>query len=162
MGGGCLNIQTHELDYAFWLFGMPKRLFAVGGHLSRLEVDVDDSVSVLLECTHEGSSLPVHIHLDYLQRPPQRVCEVIGDAGKAKYDYYAHSVEFHDLSTNRVEVTTFDGFDRNQMFLDELTHFLECVRGEAKPVVSLRDGIQSVMISLAAQESLRTGRSVEM
>ncbi|MGH9970707.1 MAG: Gfo/Idh/MocA family protein [Pyrinomonadaceae bacterium] len=162
MGGGCLNIQTHELDYALWLFGMPKRLFAVGGHLSRLEVDVDDSVSVLLECGWEGRPLPVHVHLDYVQRPPQRTCEVIGDGGKARYDYYANHVEFSDTATNTVESKTFDGFDRNQMFVDELNHFLACMRGEAKPVVGLRDGVQSVRVSLAAHESLRTGRSMEM
>lgn len=162
MGGGCLSIQTHEFDYLLWLFGMPKHLFAVGGHLSRLEVDVEDSVSVLLECAWEGRPLPVHVHVDYLQRPPQRVCEVVGDAGKARYDYYANQVEFHDAATRNVDVRRFDSFDRNQMFIDELSHFLECVRGEAKPVVDLRDGVRSVQISLAAQESLRKGRSVEV
>lgn len=31
LGGGALRIQTHEFDYALWLFGMPRRLYAVGG-----------------------------------------------------------------------------------------------------------------------------------
>ena len=131
LGGGALSIQTHELDFALWLFGMPEKVYAVGGHLSRLEVDVEDSVSLLMDCADDGRRYPVHLHLDYLQRPPQRVCEVIGDAGKLRYDYYANQVELHDLATRTSEVFRFDRFDRNQMFVDELAHFLACVRGEA-------------------------------
>ena len=162
LGGGCLRIQTHELDYALWLFGMPKRVYAVGGHLSRLEVDVEDSVSVLLHCEHDGRPLPVHIHLDYLQRPPQRVCEVVGDAGKVRYDYYADQVEFCDTATSTVQIHRFEGFDRNQMFLDELQHFLACLRGEERPIVDLREGARSLRISLAADASLQTRRAVEV
>jgi predicted dehydrogenase len=162
LGGGSLSIQTHELDYAVWLFGMPKRLFSVGGQLSRLEVDVEDSVSVLLECSRDGRPLPVHVHLDYLQRPPQRLCEVVGDAGKARYDYYANQIEFHDTFARTVEIHRFEGFDRNQMFIDELNHFFACVRGEAKPIVGLREAERSLQVALAAKESLRTGSSVEM
>jgi predicted dehydrogenase len=162
LGGGCLRIQTHEFDYALWLFGMPCSLYAVGGHLSRLEVDVEDSVSILMRCTHEDRPVPVHIHLDYVQRPPQRICEVIGDAGKAHYNYYADQVEFHETATHKTEIHRFEKFDRNQMFINELQHFLDCVRGEAQPLVDLREGVRSMKIALAADESLQTGRSVEV
>ena len=160
LGGGSLRTQTHEFDYALWLFGMPKRIFAVGGHLSRLEVDVEDSVSVLMECQCEGRSLPVHIHLDYLQHPPQKVCEVIGDAGKVRYDYYANQVEFQETATGTAQIHRFEGFDRNQLFLDELRHFLACLRGEEKSVVDLREGTRSLKISLAADSSLQSGEAV--
>jgi predicted dehydrogenase len=158
-GGGCLSVQTHELDYALWLFGMPSHVYAVGGHLSRLEVDVEDSVSILLRCQQQGRPLPVHIHLDYLQRPPQRVCEVIGDAGKARYDYYSNTVELHDASEKTAEVRCFDDFDRNQMFVDELTHFLACLRGECQPIINLREAARSIKISLAAAGSISSGQA---
>ena len=158
LGGGCLRIQTHELDYALWLFGMPARVFAVGGHLSRLEVDVEDSVSLIMQCEHNGKPLPVHIHLDYLQRPPQRVCEVIGDAGKAHYDYYANQIEFHDTASRKLETHSFENFDRNRMFVDELSHFIACVRGEEKPLIDLAEGRRSMLIALAAEKSIKNGK----
>lgn len=162
LGGGCLRIQTHELDYASWLFGMPERVFAVGGHLSRLEVDVDDSVSLLLACSQDGRALPVQIHLDYLQRPPQRSCEVIGDEGSVRYDYYANAVETY-RTTSRVRNTyQFEGFDRNEMFLDELRHFLGCLRGDEESVIPLSEGIHSLTIALAAEASLRSGQAQEL
>jgi len=162
LGGGCLTIQTHELDYALWLFGMPHRLFAVGGHLSNLEIDVEDSVSILMECDFEGRPLPVYIHLDYLQHPPQRVCEIYGDAGKVRYDYYTNQVEFHKTATGEVEVRQFNNFQRNQMFLDAMNHFLACLRGDRQPLVDLREGRRSMLIAQAASESLNTGTAIRV
>lgn len=161
LGGGSLRIQTHEIDYAFWLFGMPRSLYAVGGHLSHLEIDVEDSVSILMSCEEQGKCFPVHVHLDYLQRPPQRVCEVIGEAGRVKYDFYANQVEWHDLRTRTRQLIEFKGFSRNQMFLDELRHFLSCLRGEACPLVDLHEAARSLRISLWADESLRKQTMVE-
>ena len=160
LGGGSLRIQTHEFDYATWLLGMPKQVYAVGGHLSRLEVDVEDSVSVLMACEQDGRPVPVHVHLDYLQRPPQRTCEIVGDGGRVRYDYYAKQVEHSDTATRTVVVERFDAFDRCQLFRDELRHFLACVRGEERPVVDLREGARSLRVALAAAESLRTGQAV--
>jgi predicted dehydrogenase len=162
LGGGCLRIQTHELDYALWFFGLPTQVFAVGGHLSDLDVDVDDSVNLLMRCEHNGRSLPVHLHLDYLQRPPQRICEVVGDAGKLKYDYYASEVEFFDLKSRTSETFRFDRFDRNEMFMDELRHFLACLNGQENPIVDLSEGLRSMRIAQAAYESLQGGHVVEL
>jgi len=162
LGGGCLRIQTHELDMLLWLFGMPRRLFASGGQLSRLEVDVEDSVSMLAECVHQGRPVAVHVHLDYLQRPPQRVCEVVGDAGRLRYDYYGNQVEFHDLKTRVVERFCFDRFERNQMFLDEMAHFLACVRGGDRPIVDGAEALRSMRIAEAAEKSMTTHQAVEL
>lgn len=162
LGGGCLNIQTHELDYALWFFGMPQSVFAVGGHLSGLEVDVEDSVSVLMQCRSDGRPLPVHVHLDYLQRPAQRVCEIYGDAGKVRFDYYANVLAFNETSNDQTEICRFDSFERNQMFVDELKHFFSCLRGESVPLVDLREASRSMAIAQGARTSLEKGKVVQV
>ena len=53
-------------------------------------------------------------------------------------------------------------FDRNQLFLDELAHFLECVETRRKPEVDLNDGIWSLRMAFAARESMASGRVVEL
>ncbi|HVU37718.1 MAG TPA: Gfo/Idh/MocA family oxidoreductase [Opitutales bacterium] len=160
LGGGCLRIQTHELDYVLWLFGLPKKVFAVGGHLSGLEVNVEDSVGLLLEYPRPGGgALPVYVHLDYLQRPPQRSCEIVGDAGRLRYDYYANQIEFHELAQPAPRIERFDGFKRENMFLDELRHFFACIEGREQPVVDLREGCRSMAIAAAASRSLESGRA---
>jgi predicted dehydrogenase len=162
LGGGCLRIQTHELDYALWLFGMPRRVYAVGGHLSRLELNVEDSVSLLLHCERDNRAVPVQIHLDYLQRPPQRICEVIGDSGRVRFDYYRQVVEFWELDARTHEVVQFEKFERNEMFLAEQRHFWACIQGTEKPLVDLTEGIRSLKIALAASASMECGRSIEV
>ena len=49
LGGGAILSQIHEIDYLYWLFGLPRRVFALGGHLSNLEIDVEDTVEILME-----------------------------------------------------------------------------------------------------------------
>ncbi len=57
LGGGVILSQIHDLDYAYALFGLPRRVFAVGGHLSSLDVDVEDTASILMECVVDGRSI---------------------------------------------------------------------------------------------------------
>jgi predicted dehydrogenase len=161
-GGGVILSQIHDLDIVYALFGLPRRVVAMGGHLSGLDVDVEDTASLLMECTVQGRRIPVHLHQDYVQRPPARSCEVIGDAGKIVLDWLEPSVRLYAADGRVAEHVVFEGFQRNDLFLAELRHFLACVRGEATPAVSLRDGSQSLRMALAARESLTTGLVVEL
>jgi predicted dehydrogenase len=129
LGGGALLSQIHEMDYIYWLFGLPSRVYAIGGHLSSLEIDVEDIVETLMECELDVHPILVSLHQDYLQRPGKRICEVIGDQGKILVDLAELSVEVFDGEGNQVEATSYAGFQRNQMFVDELNHFLSSLRG---------------------------------
>lgn len=162
LGGGVILSQIHELDYAYWLFGMPRRVFALGGKLSRLEVDVEDTASILMECRQDGAILPVHVHQDFLQKPPSRRCEIIGDAGKIVWDYHGGTLTIWRAETKEPQVRRLERFERNQLFVDELRHFLACLRGEQKPIVTLRDGANSLKIALAARQSLETQEVVSL
>jgi predicted dehydrogenase len=157
LGGGVILSQIHELDLVYWLFGFPRRVFALGGHWSSLDVDVEDTASLLLECEHDGRPLPVHVQQDYVQRPPSRRAEIVGDRGKIVVDLTVPEVRVTDAASGAVAVHGVDGFQRNQVFLDELGHLLACVREGTPPTVSVRDGVASLRIALAAHRSIATG-----
>ena len=57
LGGGVILSQIHEMDLIYWLFGLPERVFALGGQLSRLEIEVEDTASTLLQCG-QRSTMP--------------------------------------------------------------------------------------------------------
>lgn len=156
LGGGVILSQIHEMDYLYWFFGLPHRIFALGGHLSSLEIDVEDIASTLMDC----GGIPIHLHQDYVQRPPSRTLQIIGDRGKIIVDLRALSVSVFDGDGNIAEIESFEELERNQMFLDEMTHFFRCIEGAEVPVVNLRQGYQSLRMALAARESLETGRVV--
>ncbi len=162
LGGGVILSQIHDLDYAFAIFGFPRRVFALGGHLSTLDVQTEDTAGILMECAINGRGVPVHLHLDYVQRPPRRTCEVIGNDGRILLDLNAPRAEVFDASGRIVHTHVFEGYHRNQLFLDEMRHFIACVRGAARPAVSVRDAAQSLRMALAALESIETGKAVEL
>lgn len=153
LGGGALLSLSHELDYAQWLFGMPKRVFALGGKLSSLEVDVDDSDDILMDC-----SIPVHIHLDFLQQPSSRKCTIIGEGGRVFWDYYTRPFLY---TVERGYWETFPvNLNRNDIFLAEIRHFIDCVEGREKPIVDINEGLKALRIALAAKRSIRSGKRV--
>ena len=144
------------------MFGRPTRVFALGGHLSRLEIDVEDTASILMDCAMDGRTVPVHVHQDYVQRPASRTCQVIGDAGKILMDLRESSVRLFGPEGEAIPLDPIPPFERNQLFLDEMSHFLACVSGEQTPVVTVENAAFSLRVALAAQQSIATGQVVEV
>jgi predicted dehydrogenase len=60
------------------------------------------------------------------------------------------------------ESQRWEGFDRNQLFLDQTRHFLQCLETRHKPVVDLADGVWSLRMALAAKESIARRRAVDL
>jgi predicted dehydrogenase len=162
LGGGVILSQIHEPDYLVHLFGMPRRLFAVGGHLSDLEIDVEDVAVLLMDCGTPDRPFPVSLQMDFLQNPPARICQVVGDRGKILMDLTAPSLVHY--GPDGVEVARHDWhpFARNQLFLDELRHFLAVCRGEETARCPLPVGLRSLQIALAARRSIETGTVTEI
>jgi predicted dehydrogenase len=162
LGGGVILSQIHEFDYLYSIFGLPTRIYALGGHWSELEMDVEDTASILMECTVAGRPLPIQLHQDYLQSPPSRQCEVIGDRGRAVMDLHSLTVTVFTRGNPTPAVHSYAGFERNQLFLDQTAHFLECVKNRKRPVVDLQGGIQSLRMALAVKKSITTHQPVEL
>jgi len=160
LGGGVILTQIHELDYLYWLFGFPKRVFAMGGHLSSLEVDVEDTADILMECMIDNQVMPVSLHLDYIQRPPIRICEVLGDHGKILVNFREFAINVFDKLGNQIESISFESYGRNQLFLNQMKHFVEYLQGNSGTLVTLRDAANSLKMALAAKESLQTGKVI--
>jgi predicted dehydrogenase len=162
LGGGVVLTQIHELDFLYSIFGTPSRVYATGGHWSELEVDVEDTASSLMEFPHKNRILPLSLHTDYLQSPPNRQTEVIGDRARVVLDLHANTVTTFTRNVAKPEVFRLENFDRNNLFLDQTRHFLDCIRTRSKPVVDLHDGIQSLRMALAIKESIATHAPIDL
>lgn len=162
LGGGVVVTQIHEFDYLYSLFGLPSRIYALGGHWSDLEIDVEDTASILMEAPFGARVLPIHLHQDFLQSPASRQCEVIGDKGRAVMDLHAQTVSLFTFGQAKPEVFRLENFDRNNLFLDQARHFLHCVEIREKPIVDLADGIQSLRMALAVKQSIAEHRPIDL
>jgi predicted dehydrogenase len=161
LGGGVVLTLSHEIDAALALFGPARRVFSLGGHLSSLALDVEDVASTLLECACEGRPLPVHVQQDYVQRPARRSWEVVGDAGRIEVDLTVPSVSFVPID-GEPTLQTFPAFERSQLFRDEMQHFLRCLDRTETPAVTLRDAVGGQRTLVAIQESISTGRVIDL
>jgi len=158
LGGGVTLSQIHEIDYLCALFGAPRRVFSMGGHVSSLEIDVDDvSVSLLEFSGSDGRPLFAELHQDFVQRPAQRSVTVLGERGKLTWSLSGRYFEHCDEAGKSLERRSYAELPRNQAFLDELAHFFGCViRGEpCSP--SLREGALSLEVAVALLASQAEG-----
>lgn len=160
LGGGSVLSQIHEIDYIYWFFGLPKKVFSIGGRYSNLEIDVDDNASSLMEFIHEGESFPIFLHTDFLQKPSARKCKIIGETGKAEIDLIKNRMELIYNNGSEKENFVYDDFSRNDMFASELKHFFDCLENDMNPIIDLEEGINSLKIAMCIKESMNSGSAV--
>lgn len=154
LGGGALLTLIHEFDMVINLFSSPRKLFALGGHLSNLEVDVEDSVQILMDCQKYNKYFPVTVTLDYLNWPPKKEFIINGENGNITCNLIENIFTFKNRITKEIQETRFDDFSRNDMFILQMKHFLEISEFKANPKVDLKSAFKSLQISLAAKRSI--------
>lgn len=159
-GGGAILALSHEIDYAIWLFGYPKSVYAIGGHYSDLEIDVEDSADIVLKVPSPIGDVSVRCHVDFIQSPPERFCHIIFEYGRVKWDYFENIIYVYNSKDKTEESFEFPDFKRNNMFSDELNHFISCLKSGERPIVDISNGLDLLRVCLAARDSLKTGKVV--
>ena len=158
-GGGCILDCIHEIDLARWYFGDVTEVFCSAEHCSALEVDTED-VAVLL-CRH-ATGAHSEIHLDFVSRTYERGCHVVGADGSIFWDFNAGTVRLFQAAGERW--TAFPqaaDFQVNQIYVDEMRHFLDCVAGRRQTTLPVADGVRVMALALAAKRSAREKRTVD-
>lgn len=160
LGGGILLDAIHELDYLGWLFGDAEEVSASAEHVSDLAGDTEDLAEVTIRFT---AGVLAQVHLDYLQRAYRRNLQVIGDSGVILWDYPTHAVAIHAADGAR-DVEDFRAGDGepNDMYVEEMRHFVRCVEGAERPLVDGREALRSLRLVEAAKRSSRERRWVRL
>jgi len=154
LGGGVVLTQIHDYDLAWWLFGPPRSVTASGGHLSDLEIDVEDTVHAQIECV----AGPVCIRQTFASGPPRRTVTIAAERGAVVVDLLSGRITADFLDAPALP----EPYLRNQMFVDEIRHFGSCLTGSAKSVVTLEDGVGVLRFALAVKDAMRTGCEVKI
>ena len=151
LGGGVVNTLSHPLDYLRWLLGEVESVSAWTGKLSDLELDVEDHADILLRF---AGGQAASVHLDYYQRPPSHTLEITCEDGRIIWDNATGDARvFHAQSGATDVLVPPEGFERNQMFLDEMATFVRLCQGETLPHCTLADGIRVQELVLAVKQS---------
>ena len=171
LGGGVIVTLTHPLDYLRYLLGEVESLWSFNGHISPLEVDVEDVAEIGLKFVNGTVG---GVHVNYFQRPPVHRLEIVGTNGTLRWDNAHGILHFHKMPASfgsfsdqppAPVIESFfpsEDFERNQLFVAQTRHFIEVVRGESEPVCGLEDGVMALRLALAAYESQKSGQMVNL
>ena len=158
MGGGIILDGSHEIDYVRWFAGDIIEVSCFAGTLGSLEVDVEDTAEILLRT---GDGTLAEIHLDFLQRVYSRTCKIIGTQGTLLWDYTENKVGLYAASTKQWKNFPVAA-EPNEMYLEEMKHFLACVNGKAIPLIDGHAAKKVLEIALAAKKSASSGKAIHL
>lgn len=160
LGGGVVLTLCHPLDYLSWFFGAVDSLWALVGSSADLDLPVEDTAEIAMRFQNGvlGS-----VHLDYNRRPAAHHLEIVGTLGTIQWDNADGVTRVYRVSDQSWQVyAPPQGFERNDMFLAQMRHFLNVVHGPSKPLCSLEDGVRALDLALGALESAQQGKMVKI
>ncbi len=164
-GGVIVDLLIHDIDYARWCFGDVARVFARGLTFS----GVQDTDHVLLTLRFHNGAIG-HLEGSWAYPPGnfRTRLEIAGDGGLLEVD----SLEVLPFSVTLkqegralvagVPVPESPMHPTDDPYYREIAHFLSCLESGEDFLVSPQDGLEALRIALAAIESLKTGRPVDV
>lgn len=158
LGGGCILDCIHEIDLVRWYMGEVEQVACMARHISSLDLDVEDVAALMF--SHNCGAIS-EVHLDYVQRTYERGCQIVGEKGSITWDYSNGAVRYFESDTG-----TWDEFKQdprwqvNDMYVEELRHFLGCVETRQRTTLPVEDAVAVMGIALAAKASAQSGRFI--
>lgn len=159
LGGGALLELSHELDYPRWIFGEIDWVEACLSRQSRLEIDVEDTVHLILGFAPEADShrLIGTLSMDLVRHDTTRLCTSIGELGSLRWDGLTGTVELFEAGAKNWRELFFYQHQREDTYRAEWGNFLACIEGKSKPFVSGEDGFKVMQIIDAVRQVSGTG-----
>jgi len=157
-GGVILDTATHFIDCMMWFFNDVEEVFCYSGKMGSLDLKAEDFAEILLKFKN---GIIASIHTDFIQQPFQKKCEIMGEAGTVNWDGVDGKVKFIAASSDEWQDIEVKDKTRD-MYIEEIKHFIRCIKGEETPVADMTAGKRVLEIALAAKKSAATGRAVKV
>ncbi|HWQ15291.1 MAG TPA: Gfo/Idh/MocA family oxidoreductase [Roseiflexaceae bacterium] len=158
-GGVILDVGIHDIDYLRWLCGDVARVFARG--LTFRGLGMDHALITLRFAS--GAIGHVEASWAYPTGVWRTFFELAGTAGLLIHDSddtRPLEVQYHAGATPATPADLPP--PQEDPWLRELRHFLATLDSGGELLVTPRDALEALRVSLAAIESLRTGRPVDV
>tara|TARA_Y100000310_G_C20643236_1_gene795139 strand:+ start:897 stop:1832 length:936 start_codon:yes stop_codon:yes gene_type:complete len=149
--GGAILDMIHEIDLALWYFG--------SATLANTKLQTAESIGLSTEGTADltlehASGCTSNVHLSYMEKDYKRFCDIKGESGSIRWDINEKKVEVLDVGgTITDSYPEPSDYDFNQCYIDEITHFFDCISFGNTPQGNLDDASCALEIALAAKHS---------
>ena len=152
LGGGVLLTEIHEIDLAYWFFGLPTGVHCTGGNRGTEKLDVEDTVQLTL--LYDAFS--VQITLCFMHKKRMRHFHIAGTEGALSWNEENNKLILSSF-TEASEEFTAPSFTNDSMFIAQAKHFLSGwdMKDSA---ASLSAAGASLAIVEAARNSMQSGK----
>jgi len=146
-GGGAALDCIHEVDLLLWFGGNSKRVKGISTKVSNLEIETEDIAIGLVEF---DSGAIGEVHLDYIQRNYSRSCKIIGEKSTVEWDFLSGLTKLYDTENKKWEdyYNLSNTYDLNQMYIDEMNYFLDCVKNNKKSFNTVNNAKNTLEVAL--------------
>jgi predicted dehydrogenase len=157
LGGGVLLDAIHELDYLLWLLGPVASVSAETGHVSELEIDVED---VAVAALRFGSGALATVDLNFFEPSYRRACVVVGSDSVARWDWGQGTVTItRDGTDDEIVDARCDVADTYRAVLADFLAAVSEGVGERTPA---EDGLAALQVAAAMKRSAETGHRIAL
>jgi predicted dehydrogenase len=164
-GGALIDEGIHAIDFLLWLLGPPQQVYATISSAT-LGLPLEDTALMIL---NYANGVIAEVATSNTLVAAEESIEIYGTGGSAilsgvdlaSRDFsrspYLKTYRYGEPRNGWQGSETVPYFRQGNFHQQGPLHFLRCLKGEAEPVATLRDGLNSLLIVEAAYESARTG-----
>ena len=152
-GGAIQDLLAHHVNVAQWLVGPVDRVVVDAAHRVLEGVEVEDTLGVLARHGDVLGSYAMNQH----QAPNELTTTVICERGTARWVFHRNKWCWMDQPDGPWKEEPAGKLARDDMFIAQANAFLDAVDGRAAPVCSLREGVETLRVCLAALKSADEG-----
>lgn len=148
-GGAIQDALTHVINAAEWLVGPVTELVADADHLVLEGVTVEDTVHVLAR--HSG--VMAAYSLNQHQPANEGTLTVVCERGVARFEIHRGRWMWSEQPEQPWQEEPCPLLQRDELFRRQAAAFLDAVAGQAAPLCTLQEGLQTLRVNLAALRS---------
>ena len=142
-GGGALLDESHGIDLLRYILGEPKKIAAMLGNVSNLEITSDDAAFLTFKLEQ---GILAHINFDLVSRVPRISFEIVCSEGTVIWDRMEHEIRIFNVTENKWSIENFTKDDLMSMYPLQAKHFYDCIFNNEEPMVDIEDSIKTQKI----------------
>jgi predicted dehydrogenase len=157
-GGAIQDALTHIVNAVEWLVGPTTRIFCDAAHQSLEGVTVEDTVNV---AARNGGVL-VNYAMNQFQAPNEMTMQIHCEGGSVKIEGHAQRFGVFRRATNAWDWHKAAPLERDDIFIAQANAFLDGLHGKPTDLCTFDEAVRTLQFNLAALESARSGKAVEI
>ncbi len=152
-GGAIQDALTHVLNAGEWLVGPIDRLVADAAHRVLADVSVEDTAHLLARHGDVLASYSLNQH----QSPNEITLSVVCERGTFRWESHKHRWRWMTSPDDPWHDEAHEPLPRDAAFVAQANSFLDSIVKRTSPPCSLKEGLQTLRVNLAALASVDSG-----